>query len=108
MLTAVQAVFAPKLIQFTMPGVAAAACIIAGLALWAAEWRAPLAERARLIADSSYATATLVVGIALALVGVGFGLWLILIGAGVAAFGVGGVLREQRARGRTLHRSGRR
>ncbi|HEY2535972.1 MAG TPA: hypothetical protein VGI24_03205 [Solirubrobacteraceae bacterium] len=107
-LTALQAVFAPKLIQFTMPALASAVCLISGLVLWIAELCTPVSERARLISDSSYATATLVVGLALALVGVGFGLWLILIGAGVSALGLGGVVREQRARGRTLHRSGQR
>jgi hypothetical protein len=52
------------------------------------------------IADGSFATATLIVGLALALVGAGFGLWLILIGAGVTMLGVGGLVREGRARRR--------
>ncbi len=59
-------------------------------------------EGTRLIADSSFATVTLVAGVALALIGAGFGLWLILIGVGVAALGLGGVVREQRARRRAL------
>ena len=39
------------------------------------------------------------VGVALALLGAGFGLWLILIGVGIGALGLGGIVREQRARG---------
>jgi hypothetical protein len=101
-LTGVQAVFEPKRIQFAMPAIAAAACISAGLALWALEVYRGHEERPRLIADSSLATATLVLGVALALLGAGFGLWLILIGAGVGALGLGGIVREQRARARTL------
>jgi predicted lysophospholipase L1 biosynthesis ABC-type transport system permease subunit len=118
-LTAVQAVFAPKLIQVAIPAVASAVCVLAGLVVWALdvrqarEERPQLAyqaqgERPRLITDSSVATVTLVVGLALALVGAGFGLWLILIGAGIAALGVGGVVREQLARSRTLQRKGSR
>jgi hypothetical protein len=103
-LTGLQAVFQPKLIQFAIPAVAAAACIVAGLALWALEVYRGHGEHARLIADSSLATVTLVLGIALVLLGAGFGLWLILIGVGVGALGLGGIVREQRARSRTLRR----
>jgi hypothetical protein len=105
-LTSVQAVFEPKLIQIGIPVLATAACIVAGLALWVFElYRGP-EERPRLIADSSLATATLVLGVALALLGAGFGLWLILIGAGIGALGLGGIVREQRARARTLRGQG--
>lgn len=107
-LTAVQAVFAPKLIQFSIPAVASAACVAAGLVVWALDARRAGSERPRLIADSSLATVTLVLGLALALLGAGFGLWLILIGAGILALGLGGVMREQRARSRTLRREGSR
>ena len=100
-LTAMQAVFAPKLIQFAVPGVASAACLASGLAIWALDRRSP-GEGPRLIADSSFATVTLVAGVALALIGAGFGLWLILIGVGVAVLGLCGVVREERARGRAL------
>lgn len=103
-LTGVQAVFAPKLIQFSIPAVASAACLAAGLVVWALDARQARGERPRLIADSSIATVTLVLGLAVALLGAGFGLWLILIGAGILALGLGGVMREQRARARTLHR----
>lgn len=104
-LTALQAIFAPKAIQFSMPGAASAACLAAGLVVWVLDARRGQAERPRLVAASSLATATLVVGVALALLGAGFGLWLILIGAGVAALGLGGVVREQRARARTRTRA---
>ena len=101
-LTAVQAAFAPKLIQFAIPAVAAAACLASGVAIWVLDSRSRRGEGPRLIADSSFATVTLVAGVALALIGAGFGLWLILIGVGVAVLGLGGVVREQRARGRAL------
>lgn len=107
-LTAIQALFAPKLIQFAIPGVASTTCIVAGIALWVSDTRRDHDEGARLIADSSLATVTLVAGVGLALVGAGFGLWLILTGVGVAALGLGGIVREQRARGRTLRGGGSR
>jgi hypothetical protein len=102
MLTGVQAVFEPKLIQLAIPGIVSAAGIAAGLALWAAETYRRHGEQARLITDSSVATATLMVGAAVTLVGAGFGLWLILIGLGIGALGLGGIVREQRARARAL------
>jgi hypothetical protein len=108
LLTGLQAAFAPKAIQFAIPGVASAACIVSGGALWAADTRRGHDGRARLITDSSVATVTLVVGVAVALVGAGFGLWLILIGVGIGALGLGGIVREQRARVRTLRGRGTR
>lgn len=107
-LTGVQAVFAPKLIQFSIPAVASVACVAAGLVVWALDARQTRGERPRLVTDSSIATITLVLGLAVALLGAGFGLWLILIGAGILALGLGGVVREQRARSRTLRREGSR
>jgi hypothetical protein len=107
-LTAVQVVFAPKPIQVSIPAVASAVCVLTGLVVWALDVRQARGERPRLITDSSVATVALVVGLALALVGAGFGLWLILIGAGITALGVGGVVREQRARSRALQREGSR
>jgi hypothetical protein len=110
-LTGVQAVFTPKLIQFSIPAVAGAACVAVGLVVWALDARRARQardERLRAITDSSIATVTLVIGLAVALLGAGFGLWLILIGAGILALGLGGVLREQRARSRTLRREGSR
>jgi hypothetical protein len=107
-LTVLQTVFEPKVIQFAIPGVASVACVTCGLALWAADRNRGHDERSRLITDSSVATVTLMVGVALALLGAGFGLWLILIGVGIAALGLGGIVREQRARGRTLRGAGTR
>jgi hypothetical protein len=103
-LTAVQAVFAPKLIQFGIPLVASGSCVLAGLLVWALDARPGSAERPRLVTESSVATSTLVVGLTLGLLGAGFGLWLILIGAGFAALGLGGLVREQRGRARALRR----
>ncbi len=103
-LTGLQAVFAPKLIQFLIPAVASMACVLAGLIVWVLDARQGRGELPRLIADGSFATVALVLGIAVALLGAGFGLWLILIGAGILALGLGGVVREQRARARTLRR----
>ncbi len=107
-LTAVQAAFEPKPIQFAIPGVASAACIVCGLALWAAESQHRRDAQARPISDSSVATATLTIGVAVTVVGAGFGLWLILIGVGIGALGLGGVVREQRARARALRGGGTR
>jgi hypothetical protein len=107
-LTGAQAAFEPKPIQFAMPGIASAACIAVGLALGGADTYRRHGEHARLIADSSVATATLTIGVAVTLVGAGFGLWLILIGVGIGALGLGGIVREQRARGRALRGRGAR
>jgi hypothetical protein len=85
-------------IEYVMLGSASAACLITGLVVWALDVRAGTHESPRVIADGSFATAALVFGLALALVGAGFGLWLILIGAGITALGVGGLVREGRAR----------
>lgn len=107
-LTGVQSVFAPKLIQFSIPTVATAACVLAGLVVWALDARKTSGEQPRLLTDSSVATVALIVGIAVALLGAGFGLWLILIGAGITALGLGGVVREQRGRSRALRGEGSR
>ena len=58
----------------------------------------------QLITDESAATATFAVGVAVALVGASFGLFLLLIGGGIAALGLGGLIREQIARGRDTRR----
>lgn len=105
-LTVVQAIFAPKVIQLSIPAASVAACLLAGLVVWALDARTGPRESVRLISDGSAATVTLVLGLATALVGAGFGLWLILIGAGITALGLGGVVREQRARARELHGEG--
>ena len=100
--TAVQAPFHSHVIEYGMLGAASAATLLAGAVLWAIDARRPGPARRLAIPDSSEATATFVTGLALALVGAGFGLWLILIGAGVAALGAGGLVREERARRRAL------
>lgn len=99
-LCAVQTPFGPRTIEFVMLGAAAAACLTGGTVLWALEAHGRNMEEPRLLAEDSFATATFVVGLALVLLGAGFGLWLILIGAGVSALGLGGLVREARARGR--------
>jgi hypothetical protein len=100
-LTAAQAPFGPRRIEFTMLGSASAACLLAGLVLWALDRRSEMSgAQARMVSDESLATATLIVGLALALLGAGFGLWLVLIGAGIVALGCGGLTREARARRR--------
>jgi hypothetical protein len=104
--TAVQAPFHPHVIEYGLLGGASAAALLAGILLWAIDARRAADRRRLAIPDSSVATVTLVGGLSLALVGAGFGLWLILIGAGVAALGAGGLVREARARRRAL-REGR-
>ncbi len=94
-------------IEYIMLGSASAGCLLAGVAVWTLDTRAGSDEAPRVIADGSLATATLVVGLALALLGAGFGLWLILIGAGVTALGVGGLVREGRARRRAQRSASR-
>ncbi len=106
LLTALQAVFAPKLIQFSIPAVASASCVLAGLVVWALDARHARGRQVWLIADGSVATVMLVLGLAVALLGAGFGLWLILIGAGITALGLGGVAREWRARTNALRKEG--
>ncbi|HEY1688408.1 MAG TPA: hypothetical protein VGF95_06030 [Solirubrobacteraceae bacterium] len=73
----IQAIFGPRQIQFEMLGCASAASLLLGLGLWALDARRVTGESPRLLADSSFATAVLVVGLVLALLGAGFGLWLI-------------------------------
>jgi hypothetical protein len=87
-------------IEYIMLGGASAGCLLVGVGVWALDARAGSGESPRVIADDSFATAALVLGLALALLGAGFGLWLILIGAGVTMLGVGGLVREGRARRR--------
>jgi hypothetical protein len=95
---AVQTPFGPRIVEYGLLGGASAACLASGIAMWLRDaWRRPPLDRPRALADSSFATATLIVGLALALIGAGFGLWLVLIGVAVAALGIGGLIRELRA-----------
>jgi hypothetical protein len=73
---------------------AAGACVVAGIALLRWPERDP---RARAVPEISLPSALAAVGVTTALYGVSFGLWLVLVGAGVAALGIGGVVRELRA-----------
>ncbi len=93
-------------IEAVMLGGAAAACVLVGFALWALDARAGDGDPPRALTTDSFTTATLIAGLALALLGAGFGLWLILIGAGVAALGAGGLVREERARRRSQRGGG--
>jgi O-antigen/teichoic acid export membrane protein len=105
--TAAQAPFHPHVIEYALLGGASAATLLCGLLLWVVDAH-ERDRRVRAIPGGSIATATLVSGLALALIGAGFGLWLILIGAGVAALGAAGLVREERARRRALERGARR
>jgi hypothetical protein len=100
-MTALQAPFGPHVIEYTMLGAAAGASIITGavLGLIGRDAEGPLA-----VSEESLATVALAAGLALALLGAGFGLWLILIGAAVTALGLGGLVREARARDRSIRR----
>lgn len=60
---------------------------------------------ARRLPDLSLATVALTLGLTTMLIGAELGLWLILIGGGVAALGVGGLVRELRAERREERRS---
>ena len=100
--TAVQAPFHSHVIEYGLLGAASAATLLTGVALWAFDARRSAAPQRMAIPHSSASTVTLVSGLGVALVGAGFGLWLILIGAGVAALGAGGLVREERARRRAL------
>jgi hypothetical protein len=102
-MTGLQTPFGPRTIEFTMLGSASAASLITGAVLALIDTRRRV-DGALALSDDSLATATLVVGLVLALLGAGFGLWLILIGAGVTALGLGGLVREGRARNRATRR----
>jgi hypothetical protein len=72
---------------------AAAASAVLGLVLLAR--RADGIDRARRpVADQSMATAVVAIGIGLVALGGAVGSWLVYIGLGVAAAGLGGVVRE--------------
>jgi hypothetical protein len=98
-----KATFPERTIQWVMLGGAAAGATATGVAVWRLG-RTRRAAPTQLIADESAATAALAVGVAVALVGASFGLFLLLIGAGIASLGLGGLVREQIARGRDRQR----
>jgi len=98
--------FPTRTIEYEMLGSAAAATVISGVVIWRLDARARDHDPPRLIADDSFAAVTLAIGLSMALVGASFGLWLILIGAGIATLGLGGFVREARARRRAAERRG--
>lgn len=126
-LCAVQAIFGPRWIEFTMLGTASGAALLAGTAIWGLDarrrrradahtsstvqaqpeepWVPTVEEEGETLApDSSVASAALVIGLAVALVGASFGLWLWLIGGGIAVLGLGGLVRENLERRRIRRR----
>jgi hypothetical protein len=108
--TAVQLVFLhatlpERTIQWVMLGGAAAGALASGTAVWQLGRARRPPETVELITDESAATAVFAVGVAVALVGASFGLFLLLIGGGIAALGLGGLIREQLARGRNRRRA---
>jgi hypothetical protein len=97
-LTAVLWIWSPgdELAIASLGGAAvAAAALGAGLAVLAR--RAPSEPAARVVPDLSPPTALVAIAIAAMLFGAVAGLWLVLLGAGLLAFGLGGLLRELRA-----------
>jgi hypothetical protein len=86
-------------------GSAAAATLVAGVVIWQLDVRRRRASGYETVTSDSIATVPLAVGLAMALIGANFGLWLILIGAGMAALGIGGIVREERSR-RRVRRGG--
>lgn len=103
--TAVQLLFLhaalpERTIQWVMLGGAAAAALLTGAAIWRLGARRSPRGETQLITSESIATATVAVGLAILLLGASFGLFLLLIGSGVTLFGLGGIVREGRARGR--------
>jgi hypothetical protein len=98
------ATFPERTIQWMMLGSAAAGATATGVAVWQFSRARREEPTVALINDESAATATFAVGVAVALVGASFGLFLLLIGGGIAALGLGGLVREQIARARDRQR----
>jgi len=98
------ATFPERTIQWVMLGGAAAAALLTGAAIWRVGVRRSPRGAAQLIANESAASAVLAVGLGILLVGASFGLFLLLIGAGVTVAGLGGLIREERARRRLARR----
>jgi hypothetical protein len=94
-LTLAQFAFMAESYSYGLLGGAALATVLLGVGLLA---RGRRDQASRLLPELSYPAAVFGLGVAVALVGVPLGLWLLLPGAGVAALGLGGLLRERRAR----------
>jgi hypothetical protein len=98
------ATFPERTIQWVMLGGAAAAALLTGAAIWRVGGRRSPPGASQLITSESAASAVLAVGLGILLVGASFGLFLLLIGAGVSVAGLGGLIREERARRRLTRR----
>jgi hypothetical protein len=98
------AAFPERTIEWVMLGGASAATLVTGIGVWGHDRTHRTAPGERLIADESAATAAFAVGLAMALLGASFGLFLVLIGGGIAALGLGGLVREGLARSRSARR----
>jgi MFS family permease len=107
-LTAVQPWFHPQsLVQWFLYGLLGGAsfcCVFTGVAMLLHDLRrrgrAQICLRA--LVEESATTAVAVAGLAIALLGANFGLWMVYTGAGLGALGLAGIVREERARRRTL------
>lgn len=96
--------FPERTIQWVMLGGASTAAVVTGAGIWVLGARERAGGGEQLITSESAASATVAVGLAIVLVGTSFGLFLLLIGGGVTLLGLGGVVREQRARRRVPSR----
>jgi hypothetical protein len=90
--------FTPTWVPLALLGGSAALTLLVGLYLAARPARSEDEDEERDIPDVSLATVGLAAGIAVAGLGLVAGAWLAYIGAGVAAFGALGLLRERRVR----------
>ncbi|HET6506066.1 MAG TPA: hypothetical protein VFG42_04715 [Baekduia sp.] len=96
---AVQVIFSPRAVELAMLGGSGAIVIAAGLAALISERRRrPRGMREReVLRWTSASTVALAVGISLFVLGWEVGAWCLGIGAGLAAVGLFGVVREVRA-----------
>jgi hypothetical protein len=84
----------PRALVGLLLALPAAVAVIGGLVLSAA--RTPEGAL-RVVPELSLATTLLAAAVAVASAAAIFGVWLLLIGAGLAALGAGGLVRERRA-----------
>jgi hypothetical protein len=97
-LAALQLPFGPHLVEVALLAGAGLACLaVAAVAAVRARRRPPRADSETRVTRSG-PTVGLALGVALMAFGAEAGPWLILLGAGVAALGLGGLLRERAGR----------